>query len=126
MEENIEQEAARFIRNSNVNVQVSFTVDYSGETLFVLRALPWKNSSAPNRMILVAGTSILNALLLLSEALYEGAWLQLDWKALPLESGIYRVEYQKPTDLMERVRKLRLAQAQSRGDVIDPTDDLPF
>lgn len=126
METNIEHEAARFIRSSGVNVQLCLTVDYMGDALFCLRATPWRNSTDPDRMILVAAPTILDALLLLVEGLHKQAWTRLDWKAIPLEAGIYTRYQNGPVDLMERVARLRHEQALKRGDVKDDTDELPF
>lgn len=126
MEDTTEDEAARYIRNSSVNVQVMFTVDYNGETMYVLRATPWKNSFTPNRMILVAGRTILDALLLLAEGLYDEVWQSLDWKAIPLATGIYSAIEHKPQELMARVARLRASQAAERDNPIVSTEESPF
>lgn len=81
--------AAQFIRNNGVNVQVEFALDWDGGTIFVMRATPWRNSASPNRMILVAGITLDDALCTIAEELDTKSWIRLDWRARPVEAGVY-------------------------------------
>jgi hypothetical protein len=122
MEETYEQQAGRYLRNSSVNVQVEFVVGWEGETLFALRATPWRNSSRPNRMCLVADDTLEGAIVLLAKEVEKQAWIPLDWRAKPVEIGVYSVEYAQPLSLPERVEKLRKEQAQQEQTQYNPTD----
>ena len=82
-------EAARFIHNSGVNIKVEFSLDWNGDTLFVMRATPWRSSAAPNRMILVAAITLDEALCTIAEELEGRRWIPLNWRARPMEAGVY-------------------------------------
>lgn len=114
-----QEQAGRFIRNSSVNCQLEFEVSLQGELLFCLRAVPWKNSSKPNRMILVASDNIVDALVLLAVELDQQNWVPLDWRARPADAGVYEPETRTITSLKERAELLRQRQHPSRRNAVE-------
>lgn len=89
-------EAARFIRNSGVNIQVEFSLDWNGETMFVMRCTPWRSSASPNRMILVAAITLDEALCTIAEELEGRRWIPLSWRDRPMEAGVWNGQLTTP------------------------------
>jgi hypothetical protein len=123
------EEAGRFVRNSSVNVQLEFALSIEGEQLFCLRAIPWRNSSKPNRMILVGSDDLVDALVLLAVELDQQNWVELDWKARPLEAGVYEPEIRNISSLKNRADLLRQRSQAAKRDGTEypgPEDNVPF
>jgi len=125
-------ELARFVRGQSVNCQLELGVDLQGNILFCIRVTPWRNSFNPNRMILVAAYDMEDAFITVVEELAAARWLPLDWKARPVESGVFEPSQPAPLSLLERTALLRsqARQATHNGNKPSaPTDleaDLPF
>jgi len=85
------QDAAAFLRNQRVNVQVEFVLQENGETLFNLRATYWRGSEHSDRMYLVAEPTVDEGIIALASAMEDRAWHRVDWKARLYTRGIYGV-----------------------------------
>jgi len=100
------QDAASFLRNQRVNVQIEFVLQEDGETLYNLRATYWRGSEHSDRMYLVAENSLDEAIIALASAMEDRAWHRVDWKARLYTRGIYGVRLlpDKMINDMERSR----------------------
>jgi|SRR6187399_186519 len=85
------QDAANFLRNQRVNVQVEFVLTEQGDTLFNLRATYWRGSEHSDRMYLVAEPTVDEGIIALASAMEDRAWHKVDWKARLYTRGIYGV-----------------------------------
>jgi len=115
------QELARFVRGQSINVQLELSLDWDGGVLFCIRATPWRNSFNPNRMILVAAYHLEEAFVTIVEELAASRWLPLDWKARPIEPGVYLPDYSSIPTLLERTQQLRTRAAQLERNGHSPT-----
>jgi len=84
-------DAAAFLRNQRVNVQVEFVLTEDGENLFNLRATYWRGSEHSERMYLVAEPSLDEGIIALACAMEDRAWHRVDWKARLYKRGVYGV-----------------------------------
>jgi len=119
------QELARFVKNNSVNCQLELSLDWDGAVLFCIRITPWRNSYNPNRMILVADYYLEQAFVTTVAELEAARWLPLDWKARPIEAGVYQPDYGSIPTLLERTQQLRkrAEEAQRNGPVRQDSAD---
>src|SRR6478735_4402681 len=81
--------ACEYIREATVNIGMEFGQTVMGDTLFQLRATPWRNSSRGDVMILAAAPTIGDALILIADEIAENHWVPLNWKVRLAEYGTY-------------------------------------
>jgi len=81
--------ACEYIREATVNIGMEFGQTVMGDTLFQLRATPWRNSSRGDVMILAAAPTIGDALILIADEIAENHWVPLNWKVRLDEYGTY-------------------------------------
>jgi len=115
------QELARFVKNNSVNCQLELSLDWDGAVLFCIRITPWRNSYNPNRMILVADYYLEQAFVTTVAELEASRWLPLDWKARPIEAGVYQPDYGNTPTLLERTQQLRRRAEQLERNGHSPT-----
>jgi len=121
MEADLLESVFESVKAASVNVQVEWSLSYEGEVLINLRATPWRNSSRPNRMILVGSLSLEEAFTLLADELDKGQWVNLDWRARVTEAGVYEPEARGPRSLKERGELLRHRGQQLTPGLYEPT-----
>jgi len=85
---NVLHEAAAVIRSANLNVTIEFVLDEQGDTLYNLRATHWRGSEHDNRMYLVCERTLDDALVLLSNAVYQRLYVVTDWRKRLYTTGV--------------------------------------
>lgn len=81
-------EAASIIRAANLNVTVELVLDDHGDIMFNLRGTYWRGSQFSHQMFLVCERSMDDALILLSNAVYQRLSVPLDWRARMYRVGV--------------------------------------
>lgn len=89
MEKQDVQAACDYIKEATVNIGLEFGLTVMGDTLFQVRATPWRGSARGDVMILVGAPTIGDALILCADEIAENHWVPLNWRVRLNEYGAY-------------------------------------
>lgn len=92
MDEELRDDVYVFFAGSRYNVEVMFPGSDESGYVCNVRVKPWKSTGQGARMVLVAGPTVDDALLLAVQVVNAGGWEPLDFAARMWHYGVYTVD----------------------------------